>query len=1812
MSLDTVLSDIKVENVVCYTFSSLEQTDKLLSEQEHYLKAQTVGMNPGTSPRVLTWLTGNIREKMREHLLIFKELMTSHDGQSTTFIVSSQDLQNNPGSCILLYEHGCDDAVCFSPPSQPVCPVTEEVKGESVVLKVVPPSCPATGELRLLYKVKQDTVWRSEAVLKDQDTVTLTDLRSGAEYEIKCAALGKLNYTRDSDVISVNTERENKEPGTAGIRADHYLQLKKTERGKMEDMFHKLHLKGRYNHKLRAADVLQITEHSLQTHESCAEEELIQTYIQKLLMMNYRARYTTNKEISEQHHTQQRDSDSPEDESDIFDEMSLSNKETSQSDLIHPMDVQMAVFHCADVFLKQLMVTKLSQCQYALPLLVPDPDTQQIEFPLWTFRQINKSWKIRNTSNEIISHTQLIYRAHTPMVFFFRFGSVSSSKSQLMNSLINEKHNTFFHRHCPGSSRTRFLMDGVVEISWFCPSGSDDDNFTECVAFCNLHGDAGDHEKQLQILTHMSSVNVVLLPQLQKNDRIMIKVQELYKNSKPLICVLTEDDSAVFEARKGKYKIGLKDRNQSDVSEELRRAINDCLSKSTYAFRFEDVSKDSEIIVDEDDEEDCRRGREAAQQMMSLLKKKDLTEIKESFLPHQGKLWHQWSQKNKELHQPRGDEIEMYINRKQTEMKRIREQQHENNISEFMKLFIKEMNSHYNLEKIFFLKWLKILLDEHTSAELSALHHKYDEKWSTVLKLKEIHDKSEQLKAEQTELERISEDLQASVFGVEHIMREIGQIYESCSSVQKNKKDLEVDFSSLPSLAAEMMISGSPLELMDGDAAHVPVIWISAVLDQLLQKLGDQRVFVLSVLGLQSSGKSTMMNAMFGLQSAVSAGRTTRGAFMQLIRVSDEMKTQSNTVYKTQMNFDYVLVVNTEGLRAPELSGRSTRHHDNELATFVVGLGNMTLINIFGENPSEMLDTLQIVVQAFLRMKSVSLNPSCVFVHQNVSDVTAGERNMEGRRRLQKTLDEMTKLAAEDEVCDAECFSDVIRFDVQKDVKYIPHLWEGNPPMAPPNPKYCENIQELKKTIMSHVSKSHRIMLKDLNNHIKDLWEALLNERFIFSFRNSLEISSYRKLETEYSKWSWSLRSAMMETENKLHNQIENEVIHEIDETDLQRELNYTSEEVKKSMSEFFEKDRDEYILIQWKTSFEIKIRELQENIVRETKRKLNEILHQRDLKKRIDAQRTHHENTLCEKSKELTLKLRHRTNDEETLKKEFDSFWEQCVKEIIRDTPLIRDIDVMRDVREILSDMYESVPADHWTESRDIFTVMSYSDYVRYKRYSRNTGAFTNAYRSAKEVLGYLLSPEDESQIRSFVTDVVQQTDKMIQTFNISKMGYNISCIQQITDYIRERLTQHEEEQVSYVFKNEFFIDLVLSICERANKKITDQHTLFREANDPVLYLKKKREEYYSVFQKYCHGVTSAAMFGEIICQKLKEPIEQSVYKKTARDIADELRSNCDSLNGNRLMLEKHILKTLAEEEDFNKYMNYIHNPRDHFKRFIRDEVSRYITDQFSDGVLHMMKKNIRLLEQKIMRAAHESTEHVQENRGDAGLWLKSFTQQLSDDLIFSEKHLSGVKHDDIDYFKMLEDVLRDQLHAIMTDISSGFNRKSFDEKLHLKFRPDEILFDHFCQCCWVQCPFCGATCTCSIEDHPGDHSVSLHRVRGINGTCYNSTQNLCTDICTDLVWSNNLFSTPYGRIPFKDYRRAGGVYADWRITPDVSEQPYWKWFVCRFQRDLEKYYNKTFQGSGKIPDGWRTYSKEEAIESLDDKVTRESCRIL
>ena len=382
---------------------------------------------------------------------------------------------------------------------------------------------------------------------------------------------------------------------------------------------------------------------------------------------------------------------------------------------------------------------------------------------------------------------------------------------------------------------------------------------------------------------------------------------------------------------------------------------------------------------------------------------------------------------------------------------------------------------------------------------------------------------------------------------------------------------------------------------MDGDAAHVPIKWVTAVLREAETMLKNPDVYVLSVLGLQSTGKSTMLNTVFGLQFNVSAGRCTRGAFMQLLPVREK---QSST--------SYVLVVDTEGLRAPTLKPELAQKRDNELATFVIGLASMTLINIYGEVPGEMDDILQISVLAFLRMREVECKPSCQFVYQNAVKSTKSDI---GRAKFVKKLDNLTVQAAQEEECKKEykCFAEVIKFDDKTDVHHFPGLWSGEPPMAPVNQGYSKAAQMIKLNFIHSLFQASRkssTRLSSLCKFLNDFWKCLLEENFIFSFRNIQEVIAYKKLESEYSKWEWSFRQNMLKWELWTENKVKTTDVKSVPAlvlkkcTSLPQVVEKFHTDYRTKLENFFSSEQSE-IMAQWKGRFQDKLRALSDELKR-------------------------------------------------------------------------------------------------------------------------------------------------------------------------------------------------------------------------------------------------------------------------------------------------------------------------------------------------------------------------------------------------------------------------------------------------------------------------------------------------------------------------------------------------------------------------------------------------------------------------------------
>ncbi|KAM5148033.1 interferon-induced very large GTPase 1-like [Mantella aurantiaca] len=1544
-------------------------------------------------------------------------------------------------------------------------------------------------------------------------------------------------------------------------------------------LLERLDLKKYYPQKMKNADFHKIYQHCLVEGKISEEKQLPLHFLQKLLKLDYRARYVQCECNTEPVPANVRNikNDDTMKKGKLLERMrnnaktaNSKHQNSNRKQSIHPMDVQMSIFHCANDFMRQYLYTKLSFCQFALPFLVTIPNASSIEFPLWTFQEIKKKWK--NKSGK--SYDMFIKKTEAPIISFMRFGPSSFSKSQLMNWLISkQRHDIFYHRHCQGSTQNAFLMKGVTEIAWYCPGGKEDDTFDDCIAFTNLHGDAEEHEKQVKFLEEISSLIVILLPQLDTEQAEVL--EWLSESKKPLIflCPDTQEPSNYLEETK--VQIGIRDRNQAEMLQDISKTIQSLLAFSQKRYSLNicgSIARKHGFVVDEDKEQ-CKQGKVQAEVLLSLLKEKEVSAMKEEFLPLQGDLWIKWCKKDKELTRLKKNSnmsIEQQRSNTEYEKQAIRNKQLKKAfpLNDFMRSFLQILHSDSQDSKIYLLRWFNMYLDDLSSETLSALYQEYHNKWSKIKEIKEKKTTKKNIIATmERELEKLSAEIEVSTFGLEHILREIGQIYEALEILPGNDKC----FLTLPKVAANLMVSGYPVELMDGDAAHVPLRWIGAILDELIDILGDKKLYVLSVLGIQSTGKSTLLNAMFGLQFAVSAGRCTRGAFMQLLEVDKELR--------QEMNFDYVLVVDTEGLKAVEISQKTTLNHDNELATFVIGLGNLTLINIYGENPSEMQDILQIAVQAFLRMKKVNLKPGCVFVHQNVGEITAKEKNMEGRRQLQKKLDEMTLYAAQQEHCDVTCFNNVIRFDVNEHIHYFAHLWEGDPPMAPPNPSYSQNVQMLRQVIFESGKQEgqHNILnISTFKTRINDLWHALLNENFVFSFKNSVEIAAYNKLEVKYSQWTWKLREHMLALQRKISNQIYRDEIKQVDKLSLYKQFEEIYNKVLEEIKIFFDDEKDREVLVQWKVNTERRVSDVREDLIGEIHKKAMELIKSKDNNETINKLREKYVDEMLSESRKLALSLQGKNVTDVELKEKFNTIWNSLTIKVAEDTYTPKPPEINSDLENVFLECFNK-------ETNIGDTIKDSYQWIDLVEVFRK-------YMSTQRKLIFFkesLSDDNEKTIKHAIQILKKKVDTYIDSKQEEKLDYQYVYFHELVNMITSDINISLD---CFKFRKEFALYASLFLCHKAARRFEKISEAFREANDPLVYLGSKRNELWESFKISCEGRKRIATLADFLCNKLEEAIKQGVYEKSAIHLAGEMKNNHQALNGNRSKLEFSLLKSLAEKENFQQYINYINDPQSAVRDFIKECVNQYTKGTKIEEIQNIYFDELR---RSILKAINISTTIVKDKGGEISDWLDTFCSQLGDDVKLSSQDLKSVKYQNIRDIDFLKEAMTRALEKLK-DLFSEHDLSRLVQMIHMN------LSQQFSGC-WAQCPFCRAVCTNTISGHDGDHSVQYHRPNAMQGTAWWHTSDFSIEICSSLVSSDIRFVLNDERhIPYKTYRDAGEPYNTWSITPDNSSLSYWKWVTSFFQRDFERHYNLKFKGRGTIPSQWACITKQTAIEEL------------
>ncbi|XP_005752042.1 up-regulator of cell proliferation-like [Pundamilia nyererei] len=1559
----------------------------------------------------------------------------------------------------------------------------------------------------------------------------------------------------------------------------------------LESLLEEMGLKQNYREKLSLSTILEIDKRTITDEPAKCKSDLPWYFLKKIMMFNVTARNVKCTSVPE----------SNSDDQSVSEKFSLKHlvSSSNKDSMVNPLDIITALFLCSDGFLQQEMALKMSMCQFSVPLLLPSCDTGQCTLMLWAMRDIVKKYRPQSLSQSKGFIEERIVLSELPMVSFVRLGECSLSKSKFLNELLSNSqqyHDTFVHHNMECGDSPRQISNGLTEITWYLPCGNTNiDIFSQPVAVANLRGDIASFETQYSFLCQTSAAVFVFFDHLDSESESVFNLLKS-QNHKAQIFLVGNYESKRLNLdvlEKVVLKLGLteniiiktKQKNEADFVKDLRETVRNVVEKSELKMKIKkmvDAAHELGILVDENAPE-CQTAKKNAKTITEEIQ--DIHKYKEDQLPRQGQIWKTLTSLEKEefrLRNVGSKTIATHTSDLKKQKQELRKKQNSYEISTAMTNFITGISSP-GTEKFYFLKWMRMNLDNVSREKLSELREKYKEKCKNSENKEEI--------------EEIDRQISNSSLGTEHFFREMGQIYEASLSLPETDRSRQ-QLQDLPKLCAELLLDGFPLELVDGDASNIPLRWVSDVLSQLSDLVSPNRkIRVVTVLGVQSTGKSTLLNTMFGVQFAVSSGRCTRGAFMLLIKINEDMK--------NVLNCDFMVIIDTEGLKSPELAQLDNSYeHDNELATLVVGLSDVTIVNIAMENLIDMKDILQIVVHAFLRMKEVGKKPKCQFVHQNVSDVSAHDKNLRDRKLLLDQLNEMTQAAAKMEKKEGnKSFTDVMEYSPDTGNWYIPGLWNGNPPMAPVSAGYSEAVYELKKNIIQLVrdceSSANDIM--EFKEWVKSLWNAVKHENFIFSFRNSLVADAYMKLCTEFNKWEWEFRKEMYtwvrDAETKMYNfgtiaaKSETSDMREFLESlksEASTVLSAWETKILNNLTQYFKQTEGHVYLVEgYKEEFSNSAKVLRREIETGVKYQLEAAAENRQGMIKIDKIKDNHtteiQKAVCALIERCRKKKVQMTDTE--LDKKFENMWRETLQKLSlseQKTSNVTD-NVSRYLRENLK--HRGSRANELLSEKTLqecgkqsFKITAEGWFKKFKTGLIQFFTGQNHIMAVQELADSIIDI-----CTDFVTEQVRR-----------KNNYHDTYIQEILHMIDEKLQNNKDVKIN----TEFEVSLKQHICGFAAGEFQKMHEDFIEENDPYRCLIKNKEKFCDDFKDVFHERDQCQKKAEEFTNRcLKPAVEDFVNRSLGLNIIDEMRKL--EQFSTRMSLQYSVLLDLLYKEDFQNFLSYICS----YEKYVKTWILKQIKKRFSNEstVFEFEDRHLQSCIDSINSAINKAKTR---ERDDLKAFVEDIWKELGDKLVISQDALGAfmiLNNADKEQFA---DCLTASVNDMTETLRKKFKKSTFEMKLqHLHVQPQNELFNKLIGC-GQQCPFCKAPCDAGGKAHT-EHFVSLHRPKGLGRYSWERSEKLVTETCSTDIISEKRFrcsDTNNEWHPYKDYKK---IYEDWNIQPDVSLEAsdYWKYVMKEYNSSFAKKYEVE---PADIPEAWYDIDKGQAEKSVKESFYR------
>ncbi|KAL7825077.1 hypothetical protein AOLI_G00322840 [Acnodon oligacanthus] len=1426
---------------------------------------------------------------------------------------------------------------------------------------------------------------------------------------------------------------------------------------------------------------------------------------------------------------------------------------------INPLDLVAAVYMTTNSFLQQEITYRMVQCHFAVPLYLPPVYPEKNgTFLLCPFRSVLGRWKLHPLEGSRSSVMKNMASSRMPLLSAVRLGHCSISKSQVLNSVLGGPHESnkcFTSRDTDGGQLPRLLSDGLVEVSWnLSPVDHGNSSFPQPVLMASLRGDAADYDKQVSLLCYASAVLIVFCGNFGMKERKLLSSWRDNASHMILIdCSMEMEEESEENGNEMMKQLLMKDLelpqesiingsndNEETLAGKLRGALNILIPHlpTTNLVATAGMASDLNIKVDED--EICQTAFSEVEGVLNGIET-GASKFLEEQLPLQGTLWKRLCQLEKEEGRPGSREPSR-------EMKGLVEELMSYSLTAAMKNFIEALSTYDMTKRAFFLSWMRVKLQ--------------------VMQLDKLSD---------TE----GECQQDPCIGLEHFLREMGLVYERY--FRGPTYDLHEMFR-LPYLAAELLLYGVPLELFDGDASVFPLNWVYSVLYEVYRQLPQYtRMRVLTTLGFNNSKNAEILSALFGVNFPKWGQRHIKGAFMLLLSLPDNIR----------MNLDceFLMLISTEVLNSPHARQEDgSLVHDNEVATFVSGLSDITLVNLPKGGQAGTANNLQLAVNVILRTKDSERKPS----FQVVS---------EGPAKDAKIMSCIIDIVAQEKPLDnAET-----AFQTEGCINHnLAGSWINR--YSETAQISCDAALGLKQSLVSifheKATTCQPTCMGAFMEHMCNVWESVKNQQFAVEFGDTYVADALIGLCTKLIEGEEQLVDIMDYWVQGLHTKISelkesalrngdygdtSEDILRILKQEAEMQINSESEKIKSSLWDHLrQEDIDLSLMETYKKNVLKRVHYIQQQVTL-------------DMNPKIESAMVRYE--LSAKMQALMAAL------EEDLEAKLCSLLEgaKCNDSLVDDKQLTEEF------TEVWNDMLSNLEIQP-LETHDIHTCVA--EQLKENLNSRGLKKQRIKLKNAKHLRGFTVKnghfalrskmkrtlKHNKEVAQRFTNNLIDDCDGRVSEKLRHKEGYSDSYMREILAMVDKGLEVLKLE--SFTMKPKFEVDLKDYISSKAIESFQQMQDLFKRERDmKEEFLNEMRErqrlDFLCNFHKRDQCQKAVHTF---ITLCLRPAALDFIHGTLERQILEDMLA-CDhkQVYTSPKNFHYHLLKDLLLEDSFEKFLEYLQSS----ERFCRKRIEDVILERLSGSVMIEDRRALRMQEicQKMESAIVQASEENSGDQSNARLLLERVCLILESlrnvtvptDVL--EEPLFEIIPQEEHFFNHL----KESVAALSTSLAQDFseNEDVIEVSQDLSSKLQNLLLGSV-KGCDKQCPFCKAPCDLGGIEHTA-HEALMHRPKGL--VCYtvaNSTTLSHVTCSADMAGGNQFQNRHTGgqTLPYKNYQF---IYPDWNIPPEGPErddtEKYWKYVLKRYNARFAQVYQCE---PASLPEDWKKITQEDALRNL------------